>query len=202
VLAAVTAAFDIYSASALEATHIERVALCKRLTFVNEPDDRSIGVADLRDRRLFVSVAPFLGKRYDAEGDVIATEIVHHELFHLLEYERMPYVYEGDAEWASHNSEAFVYMPSNLDQPRRAGFINSYAATADTEDRASVFQYLMARSTELCAVAAGDEEVRAKTRIVWRRAAAFIGDDVLRKHAPCVTAWLTASERVVAAPLR
>lgn len=54
------------------------------------------------------------------------------------------------------------------------------------EDRASVFEYLMGRPTELCAIADADPIVKKMAAVVWRRFAAVVGDAFLKKHAPCL----------------
>jgi hypothetical protein len=190
VLDAVKTAFDRYPTAVLDATHIEKVALCRSLSYDDFPDTRAIGTVDLHERRLFVSVAPFLGTEYDATGPVTTEDIVHHELFHLFEFERMGGVYGDDPEWRLQNPLGFVYDAAGEQAPRRPGFINPYASTNEIEDRASIYQYLMARPDELCEVAAGDDIVRAKTRLVWSRIAAVVDTTFLRDRAACAASLL------------
>jgi hypothetical protein len=190
VLESVKAAFDRYPGDVLEATHIDKVALCRSLSYEDFPDSRVIGTVDLRERRLFVSVAPFLGTEYDASGDVTTEDIVHHELFHLFEFERMGGVFADDPEWRLQNPLGFVYDATGEQAPRRPGFINPYASTNELEDRASVFQYLMARPDDLCKVASTDDVLRAKTRLVWARIAAITADSFLRERARCALTLL------------
>lgn len=190
VLDAIVAAFDRYPAGVLEATHIEKVALCRKLDYEDLPDRNTIGTVDLRGRRLFISVAPFFHKEYEPDAEITTDDIVHHELFHLLEFERMRGVYDDDPEWRLHNPLGFEYRAGSEEEPRRAGFINEYAATAEIEDRASMFQYLLGRPDELCAIAADDAGVRAKTRLLWRRVSSLVGPAFLRERATCVVPWL------------
>jgi hypothetical protein len=188
VLEALTAAFNAYSADALEATHIERVALCKTLTYDNRRPPA--GTVDLHARRLLLSVAPFIGHRYKTTGPVTTDDIVHHELFHMLEFERMRANYVDDPEWRLHNPQGFAYEDGAEERPRQVGFVDEYAASAEVEDKASVFQYLMARPDELCTVGATDPIVRAKTRLLWERVVPLLGDATLRARASCAAAWL------------
>jgi len=193
VLETLLAAFDRYPTDVLEATHIEKVALCRKLDYEDIPSQqgRVAGTVDLRARRLFVSIAPFLDREYDPEGDITTDDIVHHELFHLFEYERMRENFNDDQEWRVYNPLGFEYRTENEDEPRKPGFINSYAATADIEDRASMFQYLLARPNELCSLAVDDPTLQTKTRVLWRRISSLIGPTFLAKRAPCVLEWLT-----------
>jgi hypothetical protein len=189
VLEALKTSFDRYPTDVLDATHIEKVALCRSLTYDDFPDTHAIGTVDLHERRLFVSVAPFLDATYDPTGPVTTEDIVHHELFHLFEFERMGGVYQDDPEWRLQNPLGFSYDAAGEQAPRRPGFINPYASTAEIEDRASIYQYLMARPDELCEVAASDPVVRAKTRLVWARVAAITDVAFLRGRAGCAASW-------------
>jgi hypothetical protein len=99
-------------------------------------------------------------------------------------------VYGDDPEWRLQNPLGFVYDAAGEQAPRRPGFINPYASTNEIEDRASIYQYLMARPDELCEVAAGDDIVRAKTRLVWSRIAAVVDTTFLRDRAACAASLL------------
>ncbi len=180
---AVATAFTRYPASALESADIAHVALCRH---IQHDSPNTAGTADLEARRLMISLEPF-GRVYDSLGHFTAEDIVHHELFHLLESARMASIIADDTEWSSHNPGGFEYG----DPPPKTGFVDSYAATDAVEDRASVFQYLMARPDELCELAQSDPIVRVKTEIIWHRVAAVAGDEFLRARASCVD-WIDA----------
>lgn len=202
VLDALVVAFDRYTADVLEGTHIERVSLCRKLDDEENLAKRSIGTVDLRSRRLFISIAPFLNREYDAEGAVTTEDIVHHELFHQFEFERMRELFDDDPEWRLLNPLGFEYETAADERPRTGGFINEYAAVAETEDRASMFQYLLARPEELCTIAEQDPGVRAKTRLLWRRIKPLVGDAFLKTRAACVLPWLDQVEQIEPAPAR
>lgn len=199
VLDALVVAFDRYTADVLEGTHIERVSLCKKLDDEENRAKRSVGTVDLRSRRLFISIAPFLNREYDAEGDFTTEDIVHHELFHQFEFERMRELFDDDPEWRALNPVGFVYDDGAEDRARIGGFINQYAAVAEIEDRASMFQYLLARPDELCTIAEEDPGVRAKTRTLWKRIKPLVGDEFLKTRATCVLPWL---EQIETTPAR
>lgn len=177
-LEAVVSAFDRYPSEVLQAASIEHVALCRRID--GQPD--IAGSADLHARRMMINLDPFANKHYDVFGAVTAEDIVHHELYHLLESQLMPEVMTDDPAWP-----AFGY--TGAFQQKQPGFVNTYATTAAVEDRASVFEYVMARPDELCELARSDEVLRKKVGIVWHRAAQATGDAFLRARAACVD-WI------------
>jgi hypothetical protein len=184
-LDALAAAFDRYPSSFLVASHIESVALCKHIEY--EDITREFGTAgtvDYKQRRLFVSIEAFLGHVYDATGSFTVEDIVHHELFHLIEFEHMRADMD-DPEWRLQNPIGFAYHDTRPDADRPAGFVDSYAATNEIEDRASTFQYMMARPAELCALSAADAAVRAKVKLIWSRVATLDGDAFLVARAKC-----------------
>lgn len=182
---ALRVAFDRYPASFLTASHIEHVALCKHIEY--EDIVREFGTAgtvDYLQRRLFVSVEPFLGGVYDGQAELTVEDIVHHELFHLIEFEHMRNEM-SDPEWRLENPLGFEYRGSAPGDTRPAGFVNAYAASNEIEDRASTFQYLMARPVELCEIAKTDAGVRAKAKLIWSRVSRLDGDGWLRARALC-----------------
>lgn len=183
-LEAITAAFDRYPTDVLAAAKIERVALCTHIAH-DSPD--TAGTADLEGHRIMISLEPFAGRPYyDALGEFTIEDIVHHEYFHLLEAATMRDAIFDDPGWASHNPTEFTYGKVQSNTARAAGFVDLYAMTAAQEDRASVFQYLMARPDELCELMHDDAWIREKTRVIWQRITAVTGDGFLRSRAACV----------------
>lgn len=188
-LEAITRAFDMYPTDALVTAKLDHVAVCRTITH----DDgigpiHPAGTVDLQDRGLLISVAHFLDRTYAVHGELTAEEIAHHELFHLVEHVHMRELMSDDPEWEALRPAGFAYgvQPAGTTPP--PGFINAYAMTNAVEDRASVFQYLMARPAEMCARAAGDRVLRAKAGIVWTRVARLLGDRFLRARAACLVA--------------
>ncbi|HEY5925596.1 MAG TPA: hypothetical protein VIV11_28115 [Kofleriaceae bacterium] len=184
-LDAITRAFDRYPASFLVASHIESVALCKSIVYEDIVREHgTAGTVDYMQRRLFVSVESFLGRAHDDTRAVTAEDIVHHELFHLIEFEHMRRDM-SDPEWRLHNPIGFEYRDATLTDERPASFVNAYATTNEIEDRASTFQYLMSRPAELCEITRSDADVRAKVKLIWTRVGNIDGTDFLRKRALC-----------------
>jgi hypothetical protein len=202
-LEAITTSFDRYPTSFLAAADIKDVALCRSIDYEPHEDRHPAGTVDLHAHRLLISVEYFIEKAYSPDGAFTAEDIVHHELFHLIDYELMHEVWPDDPEWRLQNPVTFEYRKPNAETVRPEGFVNVYATTNEMEDRASVFEYLMARPADLCALAKEDAFLRAKTRLVWWRTAEVVGDAFLRQRATCVD-WIDedARQRVVRGPLR
>lgn len=186
VLDALVVAFDRYPASVLEATHIDKVALCTHIKYIDIDDPGAIGTVDLKERRLIVSLEPFIGQQYDAYGETTTEDIVHHELFHLFEFERMRPFYNDDPEWRLYNPTGFDYGDTYKDsRDRPAGFVDPYASTDEIEDKASVYQYMMAHPSELCAIEKSDPIVKKKVALLWERIASLTDDAYLKARLQC-----------------
>ena len=177
-LAELVAAFMRYPVEFLDAAKIARVALCKDLN--NHSSVEPGGIADPKDRVLYVNLKGLVaGGRGGYSVEEVA-QIGHHEIYHLFD---LPEVFpRDDFEWEQLNPRGFVYG-RHRGETRPFGFVNAYAATNAVEDRASTFEYLMARGEELCALARIDPKVAGKARLVWRRVAAvanigFVGAGV------------------------
>jgi hypothetical protein len=96
----------------------------------------------------------------------------------------------NDSEWQLFNPIGFEYGGVTRESPRRDGFVNAYSMTNVTEDKASVYEFMMARSFELCELARSDETIKIKSRIISRRVFKAVGTDAfLRMNAPCID-WL------------
>ena len=160
----VAIAIATYPTALLEAAEVKHVALCRRIRDEGK-DDGPVGLAQLRERRLMISVEDYLT---DQHSSTVIEAIVHHELFHLFDHAHIGEAHL-DPEWSELTPPGFEYRdPADLG-PRQAGFVNAYATTSAMEDRASTFEYLMSRREELCQIAAADPIVDAKLDIVWNR---------------------------------
>jgi hypothetical protein len=193
VIEAATKSFARYPAAVLAATNVEQVAMCSEIVHSKTNEiERPAGLADLRGNRLLFSVKSFLGSyEYRPGDDWTVDDITHHEVFHHLEYAQMRADMEDDSEWNLYNPLGFTYDASNKSEARRAGFVNSYAMTHVVEDKASVFEMIMAHSEDLCELARTDETIKIKTKIIWRRVVRAVRDDsFMRAAAPCVTTWI------------
>jgi hypothetical protein len=178
-LDAITRAFARYPSELLVTSHIEHVALCSQIEYEDiARESGTAGTVDYLQRRLFVSVEPFIGRVYDGAAAFTVEDIVHHELFHLIEHEHMR-ADMSDPEWRLHNPIGFEYSPTPPGAQRPRGFVNAYAQTNEVEDRASTYQYMMARPSELCVLASADPGVRAKAKLIEQRVGKLAGSAAL-----------------------
>jgi hypothetical protein len=184
---AIKTAIDRYPTSVLEASKIQHVALCR--TLYEEPHSMLAGTVDLANHRMFVNLESFIGKKPDPDRSPTVDDIVHHELYHLLEWAVLHDIMIDDVAWRAQNPAGFAYRKPAEGDTRPFGFVNVYASTNDHEDRASVFELLMSRPDQLCAMAQDDPIVRAKTSLLWGRLAIAVGDGFLRQRASCAT-WI------------
>ena len=205
--------FDLYPTDFLTASGITGVALCSRLMYVDiRPDPQLsrlmyvdirrgpqlIGTVDLHAGLLLISLEPFVHDPYDPATPFTIDGVIHHELFHQLEFDRMRSAWADDPEWRLHNPIGFDYKDREPDA-RPLGFVSTYAATNAWEDRATVFEWIMTKPDALCVIAAADPVVRDKVELVWERVTAIAGDRFLRRRAPCVD-WIDRPATPTPAP--
>ncbi len=173
-------AFARYPIPLLDAAKIERVALCSQL---DHDGEEPAGLADTESRVLFVNVHSLLtGDRNGYSIDYIA-ETAHHEVYHLFDFPAGQH--RTDVEWEQLNANGFAYGTGRKGDGRPFGFVNAYATTNGGEDRASTFQFLMARGQELCDLAKLDPTLLAKARVVWKRIATVANLEFLRTGVAC-----------------
>lgn len=192
----VAIAFGRYPSRVLVAAGLAHVALCRSIHYAHDEVAPS-GMAVLEDGRMLISLEHFTNRTHALYAPFTIEQVVHHELFHLLDHAIRGAATYADREWYALNPPGFSY-PDPAAGPatgsrRPSGFPNSYATTNELEDRASVFEYVMGQPDELCAIARVDPIVAAKTRMVWRRISNVMGDGMLRRHAPCVDGILAAA---------
>jgi hypothetical protein len=158
---------DEYPERVLAASQIREIGLC-----MSFPARNVDGIAEVGRHRILILA-----------GDEHVAAIVHHEVFHMLDYER------GSMTWRSFDTIGPQHG-GHRGARRPPGYVDHYAATNPSEDRASTFEYLMANPDELCAIAEGDSVVRAKAALIWRFVAEIAGtDEFLRERVSCAR-WL------------
>ncbi|MGE0403627.1 MAG: hypothetical protein AB7T06_43375 [Kofleriaceae bacterium] len=172
-------AFAMYSPKLLAATKVEHVALCRSIE-VPEGEMAPAGMALLDQRRILVNVGAFANT-----GDGFTIDrVVHHELFHLLDYAGDHY--DVDRQWAALNPKGFayhdpekLYRVRDLPSVRPAGFVRAYATQNEVEDRASTFELVYGRPEEVCAIAAKDPVVAKKVALIKQRVRRIAGASAL-----------------------
>jgi hypothetical protein len=183
---AVAIAFAHYPTAVLRAAHLDHVALCRRIAYDHSHDEPDpAGVAIYGDQRLMISLALFSATAHERYGSFSIEQVVHHELFHMLDRATQGAAVEDDRAWHALNPPRFVYAdsrhraPALLTASRPAGFVDAYSTTNELEDRASVYEYMMGQPEALCALARVDPIVAAKAKLVRSRVAAIVGDSRL-----------------------
>ena len=103
------------------------------------------GITDTNGKKVIISLAT----------EYQFSESLHHELYHYMEN----YMYTKGARystWNNLNPSGFKYGKHNSNlsysytRDSNSYFVNNYAQTADEEDRASTFEYMMASSKSSC----------------------------------------------------
>ncbi len=178
VLAMLSAELERYPTDLLAQADIRTFDLCRRIDELAGP--RLGGAADTDQRHLLMDVF-----------DPAPQAIMHHELFHMIESARIADIYQHDEQWERSNSVGFSYDAVDklheTEPGRPDGFVNWYSTTNAVEDRASVFEYMMAKPDELCTIAASDSIVRDKAQTIWNRIFTYAkGGDLMYGTAPCV----------------
>ena len=135
--------------------------LCKNLAF---DDTRCPAFADVERGQLFLSVESLVDPS-------LLRRTVHHEVFHQIDYADDAVLAE-DVRWQALNAPGFQYAGNSqrlLADPNittlndsLAGFLNRYAATSATEDKAELYSYLMTDPDVVRRRVARDDILRRK----------------------------------------
>ena len=181
VIEATRRAFARYPTSALSLAGIDHVAMCSELVETgDESQEYGYGVAIRKSRGLYLSVKHVQDPTlpwYDQVSLVPIGQVVHHELFHLLENSHAPELMREDPEWDALNPLGFVYTAANLGEGTIPGFVDDYGMTRLTEDKATVYAELMTYPIWVCDQTETDEILRAKIALIRRRVGAIMGTD-------------------------
>jgi len=181
VLERITAVVDRYPTEMLAQADIHTLSLCRRLENIAAQKDILAGLSEYDGRHMMAVVS----------NPEFLADILHHEIFHMIESARIADPTTHDQEWESVNPIGFSYgtgpSSSEARKARPIGFVRQYAASALVEDRASTFEYMMAVPDELCEMATNDPIVHAKVKIIWSRMKRYAGgDELMNSVAPCV----------------
>jgi hypothetical protein len=179
VLARITAELDRYPTELLKQAEIFTFLLCRRidLPFAKA---HPAGLSNTDTRRMMIDVS-----------DPELEDNVHHEMFHMIESARIADLDRYDEQWQITNPINFSYEGRKdrpeFGHPRPQGFVRWYGMTSVSEDRATVYDYMMAKPDELCAIATSDPIVRSKAQIIWSRIIKYDGgDELMYSAAACV----------------
>src|SRR5262245_25743608 len=102
-------AFARYPAEVIAASRIERVSLCRNIASASLEPKQYGGPAENATHRMLVGADPHTPASY-------FERVVHHELYHLVEFAHQPDLQADDPEWAHANPDGFTY-PGTRSQP-------------------------------------------------------------------------------------
>lgn len=163
---------SIYPPEFLRQSGLRRIVLTSGLT----EDGRVIPSLPNYHRTLILD--PNAGASY-------LRRLVHHELFHFIDYSD-DHIVRTDAEWNELNDKEFLYGEGgrHLRTPGAAqlradlpGFLSLYATSAVEEDKAEVFAFLMVAPRQVDLITQGDSILRAKVALMKARLSSQLGDD-------------------------
>src|SRR5262249_21743107 len=113
-------------------------------------------------------------------------QVVHHELFHALDYGALSGTWERDTDWLALNPPGFAYRDPAAPSDRPPRLVDVYATPHEMGDGASTSESLIGQPEKLCEIAKADPVVKRKVRLVWHRVSAVTGEELLRQSAPCI----------------
>jgi hypothetical protein len=135
--------FSLYPKDLIKRTKLKRIVLCRKLSFAGQLRG---GIPDYEHDTLYLDV-----KCGDYSKPYQRTAI-HHEVFHLLDYQDDGNVYQ-DERWGSLNPADFKYggggklaqdnPDSGVLTEKYPGFLNHYSTMGVEEDKAEVFANLI-----------------------------------------------------------
>jgi hypothetical protein len=158
---AVLAEFLVYPPDLIRRSRLRRIILCRSLSFAGQ--DRS-ALTDYDHDELYLDVVKGEYNRF------YQREVIHHEFFHIIDYQDDGQVYSDD-HWARLNPESVRYGDGGTkiqDNPLSGlptdipGFLSSYAMSGVEEDKAELFAHMMTEYAVVSKRAATDNVLREK----------------------------------------
>ncbi len=135
--------FALYPPGLVQRSQLKRVMLCSELSFAGQ---RRNAIPDYEHDTLYLDVC------CGTYGKTYLRKVIHHELFHIIDYWDDWNVYQ-DEDWASLNPAKFKYgsgSPNAQELEEESvltdkfpGFLNYYSTTGVEEDKAEVFANLI-----------------------------------------------------------
>jgi Putative zinc-binding metallo-peptidase len=153
--------FLLYPPGLIRRSHLKQIVLCRGLSFEGQ---LRAAVPDFEHDTLYLDV---LAGSYNS---VYQTQVIHHEFFHIIDYQDDGEVYSDDG-WARLNPRPFEYgnggakmqddqwsgVPSDI-----PGFLTSYATSGVEEDKAETFAHMVTAYADVSKRATTDAVIRNK----------------------------------------
>lgn len=168
--------FSFYPPALVKRTKLTTVVLCRDLSFAGQL--RS-AIPDFEHDTLYLDVSRA------KDNKTYQRKVLHHEFFHIIDYEDDGSVYE-DKDWAALNPPGFKYGDGgkNAQENRETsvltdkypGFLNHYSTTGVEEDKAEIFTHLFVDAAYLDGRSAQDPVLAKKVKAMKHLLAKFCPD--------------------------
>jgi hypothetical protein len=137
------AEFALYPTDLVRRSQLKRVVLCGGLSFAGQ---RRNAIPDYEHDTLYLDVSR------GTDNKTYLRKVIHHEFFHVIDYQDDGSVYK-DERWEALNPSKFKYgsggkaaqdlRHTSVLTDKYPGFLNHYSTTAVEEDKAEVFANLI-----------------------------------------------------------
>jgi hypothetical protein len=154
--------FTLYPTALVKRSKLRRIVMCEELLFAGE---RAAGRPDYEHDVLYLEVSR--GNNY---SEVYQRKLVHHEFFHMIDFQAHGGMYVDDERWSRLNPPNFKYGLGGRSTP---GFLSQYSTTAVAEDKAEVFAFVMAEPEYVALRTQTDPFLKAKVARMRELLAAF-----------------------------
>lgn len=168
--------FAVYPPAFVRRTKLKRIVVCQQLAYDGQ---QRAAVPDFEHDTLYLDWQSGASDRHYQRA------VMHHEFFHIVDYQDDGFVYE-DKAWQQLNTADFRYGPGGAavqgDARQSAfrrptdGFLTHYSTAGVEEDKAELFAHLMASPRQVAAAAKQDARLDSKVLHLKASVRSFCGD--------------------------
>jgi len=154
--------FAVYPPAFVRRAKLKRIIVCEQLAY---DDQRRAAVPDFEHGTLYLDWQSGARDRHYQRA------VMHHEFFHMVDYQDDGLVYE-DKAWQQLNAAGFHYGPGGAavqDDARQsdfrrptAGFLTHYSTAGVEEDKAELFAHLIVSPQQVAAAVEQDARLDSK----------------------------------------
>jgi hypothetical protein len=142
--------FTLYPKVLVKRSKLRRIVMCEELLFAGV---REAGKADYEQNALYLEVT----RGNYSEG--YQRKLIHHEFFHMIDFQDHGGMYLDDERWSRLNPPNFKYGMGGRSNP---GFLSQYSTTAMAEDKAEIFANMIVEPAHVDARVQTDPFLKAK----------------------------------------
>ncbi len=170
-----TSEFDLYPVDYVKNSKLRRIILCRNLSFNGQPRG---AIPDFENHALYLDV------RTGKHAELWQRKAVHHEFFHIVDYEDDGKIYE-DEDWKKLNPESFEYgdggikmrdPDASLLTTSIPGFLTAFSTSGVEEDKAEIFANMMVDLAVVEKRANADAVIRSKMLFMRKLIRSFSAD--------------------------